>query len=48
MAKEVIIQSDRSLFARLLVLREKTEISIRAQLRHLLGSVAWSLATPEG
>ena len=46
--KEVIIQPDRSLFARLLVIREKTGISIRVQLRHSLGPVAWSLATPEG
>ena len=41
--KEVIIQPDRSLFARLPVIREKTGISIIEQLRHLLGIFAWSL-----
>ena len=45
--KEVIIQSDWSLFARLLVIQEKREISIREVLPHSLGPVAWSLATPE-
>ena len=46
--KEVIIQSDRSLFARLLVIQEKRGISIRELLCHSLGPVAWSLATPKG
>ena len=44
--KEVIIQPDRSLFARLFAIREKTWISIREQLRHSLGPAAWSLARP--
>ena len=38
--KEVIIQSDHSLFARLLIIREKRGISIRELLRHSLGPVA--------
>ena len=46
--KEVIIRADRSLFARLLVIREKRGLSIKELLKFSLGPVAWSLATPDG
>ena len=46
--KDVIIQADRSFFARILILQEKRSISTRELLRYSLGPIAWSLATPEG
>ena len=46
--KDVIIQADRSLFARILILQEKRSISTRELLKCSLGPIAWSLATPEG
>ena len=46
--KDVIIQADRSFFARILILQEKRSISTRELLKYSLGSMAWSLATPEG
>ena len=46
--KDVIIQADRSLFARILILQEKRSISTRELLKYSLGPIAWSLATPEG
>ena len=46
--KDVIIQADRSFFARILILQEKRSISTRKLLKYLLGLIDWSLATPEG
>ena len=46
--KDVIIQAYRSFFARILILQEKRSICTRELLKCLLGSIAWSLATPEG
>ena len=46
--KDVIIQADRSLFARFLILQEKRSISTRELSKYSLGPIAWSLATPEG
>ena len=46
--KDVIIQADRSFFARILILQEKRSISRRELLKYSLGPIAWSLATPEG
>ena len=46
--KDVIIQADRSFFARILILQEKRNISTRELLQYSLGPIAWSLATPEG
>ena len=46
--KEVVILADCDLFARLLVIQEKHEVSMKDFLRYLLGLVAWSLATPIG
>ena len=46
--KEVVIRADCDLFARLLVIREKREVSMKDFLRYSLGPVAWSLATPIG
>ena len=46
--KEVIIRADRSLFARLLVIREKRGLSMKELLQFSLGPIAWSLATPDG
>ena len=45
--KEVIIRADRSLFARLLTIREKRGLSMKELLKFSLGPVAWSLTTPE-
>ena len=44
--KELVIRADRDLFARLFVIRDKREISMKDLLRYSLGPVAWSLATP--
>ena len=46
--KGVVIWADRALFARLLVIREKRGVSIKELLQYSLGSIAWSLAKPEG
>ena len=46
--KDVIIQTDRSFFTRILILQEKRRISTRELLKYFLGPIAWSLATPEG
>ena len=46
--KDVVIRADRELFARLLIIREKRGISIKELLKHSLGPIAWSLATPQG
>lgn len=43
-----MIQADRDLFARLLVIREKREVSIKDFMNHSLGPAIWSLATPIG
>ena len=44
----MVIQADRDLFARLLVIREKREVSIKDFMKHSLGPAIWSLATPIG
>ena len=46
--KDVVIRANHALFARLLVIREKRGVSIKELLQYFLGSIAWSLATPEG
>ena len=46
--KEIVIRADRDLFARLLVIREKREVSMKDFLSYSLGPAAWSLATPIG
>ena len=46
--KKVVIRADRDLFARLLVIQEKREVSMKDFLGCLLGPVAWSLATVIG
>ena len=46
--KDVVIQADRSFFARILVIQEKRSISTRELLQYSLGPIAWSLATPDG
>ena len=46
--KDLVIRADRNLFARLLVIQEKREISLKELLRFSLGPIAWSLATPTG
>ena len=46
--KDVIIQDDRSFFARILILQEKRSISTRKLLKYSLGLIDWSLATLEG
>ena len=46
--KDVIIQADQSFFAGILILQEKGSISPRELLKHSLGPIAQSLATPEG
>ena len=46
--KDVIIQADRSFFARILILQEKRSISTRELLKYSLGPIAWLFATPEG
>ena len=44
--KELVIRADRDLFARLFVIRDKREISMKDLLRYSLGPFAGSLATP--
>lgn len=46
--RDLVIRADRNLFARLLVICEKREISLRDLLKFSLGPIAWSLATPAG
>ena len=46
--KEVINQSDCSLFPKLLLTQEKRRIKIRELLRHSLGPFVLSLVTPKG
>ena len=46
--KDVVIQADRSFFARILVIQEKRSISTMELLQYSLGPIAWSLATPNG
>ena len=46
--KEVVIWTDPDLFARLLVIQEKREVSMKDFWRYSLSPVAWSLATPIG
>ena len=46
--KNVVIQADRSFFARILVIQEKRSISTRELLQYSLGPIAWALATPNG
>ena len=40
--KDVVIQADRSFFARILVIQEKRSISTRELLQYSLGPIAWS------
>ena len=46
--RNVINRSDRSLFARLLIIREKRGVLLNKLLQYSLGPVVWSLATPNG
>ena len=42
----MMLVSDRDLFARLLVILEKREVSMKDFLRYSVAPVEWSLATP--
>ena len=46
--KSFVLQADRNLFARLLVIRQSQQIDLRDLLTHELGPVPWSLATYDG
>ena len=46
--KEVVIRADRDLFARLLVIRETREVSMKDFVGYSLAPVAWSLVTAIG
>ena len=42
------IRADRALFARLLVIRKKCDVSIKEWSQYSLGPIAWCLSTHEG
>ena len=46
--KEVLVRANRDLFARLLVIREKREVSMKDFLKYSLRPLTWSLATSLG
>ena len=46
--KSFVLQADRNLFARLLVIGQSRQIDLRDLLTHELGPVPWSLATYDG
>ena len=46
--KNLILQADRNLFARLLVIGQGRQINVRDLLTHELGPVPWSLASFDG
>ena len=46
--KNIIIQADRNLFARLVVIGQSRHLSIRELLSHELGPIPWSLASCDG
>ena len=46
--RAVILKADRSLFGRMIIMGQSRKIKVRELLRHSLGSLPWSLATPEG
>ena len=46
--KAVILKADRGVFARLLIIWERRDISLREVLKHSLGLIAWSLANNDG
>ena len=46
--RAVILKADRSLFGRMIIMGQSRKIEVRELLRHSLGPLPWSLATPEG
>ena len=48
--REVILKSDRSLFGRMVVMRQsrKLDMMMKEMLTHPLGPLPWALATPDG
>lgn len=46
--KEVVLKADRALFAHMIVIAEARKLSIKEVLKHPLGPIPWSLATPDG
>ena len=46
--KEVVVQAYCDLFARLLVIREKCDVSMKDFLKYSLDPVTWSQVTPLG
>lgn len=46
--KTVTLKADRDVFARLLVICGKRDVSLRAVLKYSLGPIPWSMATADG
>ena len=46
--KSVTLKADRDIFARLLVIRGKRDVSLQEVLAYSLGPIPWSLATTDG
>ena len=46
--KTLTLKADRDVFARLLVISKKREVSIEEGLTYSLGPIPWSLATADG
>ena len=43
-----ILNADRSLFGRIIVIAQSRQLNMRAIFVHPLGPIPWALATPEG
>ena len=46
--KQVILQADRNLFAKMILIAQTRKFDIKEVLAHRLGPIPWALATPEG